>query len=223
MGEDATGNGINNTVFEHRKPIPGFPITAPQSSDEFNSTELGPQWQWNHNPRDNRWSLTERPGWLRLKANLPANDGGFWNASNTISQRIMGKGTGTVTTRIDISRMRTNQQAGLCHHSGQYVLLGVTVGFDNDRRLFFDHDGVPDIGPLIEQDVVYLRSDIDGPRATFSYSLDGNSWIRFGPEFPLTFGRWRGDRLGLFNWNDNAAVGSIDIDWFHYEDYDGPK
>lgn len=222
LGEDATGDGIGNTVFEHRKPIAGFPIAAPQTSDEFSEGALEPQWQWNHNPRDGRWSLTERPGWLRLKANLPVNGGGFWNASNTISQRIMGKGAGMATAKIDVSKMRTGQQAGLCHHSGQFVLLGVTVGFDNERRLFYEHDGVRKSGPEFEADVIYIRTGINGPRGTFSYSFDGESWTRFGPEFPLTFGRWRGDRIGFFNWNDNAAAGHIDIDWFRYT-YDGPQ
>ncbi|MCP5116099.1 MAG: hypothetical protein GY953_35175, partial [bacterium] len=118
VGKDATGNGIGNTVFAHRKPIAGFPVTAPQTGDEFSSATLGPQWQWNHNPRDERWSLTERKGWLRLKANVPVGDGGFWGASNTISQRIMGKGTGVATAKVDLSGMKPGQQAGFCHHSG---------------------------------------------------------------------------------------------------------
>jgi branched-chain amino acid transport system permease protein len=46
------------------------PVCVPQTSDEFNSTELKLQWQWNHNPVDEMWSLTERPGYLRLKAML---------------------------------------------------------------------------------------------------------------------------------------------------------
>ena len=61
-----------------------------------------------------------------------------------------------------------------------------------------------------------------GNRATFSYSLDGTKWDRIGPEFTLTFGRWRGDRIGFFCWNETEANGQIDIDWFHYE-YDGPR
>ena len=33
--------------------------------------ELQPIWQWNHVPVDGKWSLSERPGYLRLHA-LPA-------------------------------------------------------------------------------------------------------------------------------------------------------
>ncbi|MDE7027646.1 MAG: hypothetical protein K2O87_07000, partial [Duncaniella freteri] len=33
----------------------------------YNGSNLKLQWQWNHNPNNNLWSLTDRKGWLRLK------------------------------------------------------------------------------------------------------------------------------------------------------------
>ncbi len=222
LGEDPDGNGIGNTVHHYRKPIDGFPITAPQTDDEFGSRELGPQWEWNHNPRDDHWSLTEREGWLRLKAGVPVGEGGFWNAANTVSQRIMGKGKGVVTVKVDISGMKPGQQAGFCHHSGQYVLLGIRVWGDGSKRLIFNNDGKETLGPVITKNEIYYRTNIDGIQADFSYSLDGKSWIPFGDRFMLEFGRWRGDRLGFYCWNDGTDSGHIDVDWFHYE-YDGPK
>ena len=51
----------------------------------------------------------------------------------------MGKGSGTVTAKLDISRMRTNQQAGLCigrtfglqsANGGEYDLALVELGLD---------------------------------------------------------------------------------------------
>lgn len=65
---------------------------------------------WNHDPEDSKWSLTTRPGWLRLTA-LPLNtQGGFSQyprvrisfhedhllfAKNTAAQRICGS-NGTI-------------------------------------------------------------------------------------------------------------------------------
>jgi hypothetical protein len=41
-----------------------------------------------------------------------------------------------------------------------------------------------------------------------------------GPEFKVTFGNWRGDRLGFHCWNDAtdgaAKSGYLDVDWFRY-------
>ena len=70
-----------------RKPILGKPMLSPATSDDFEMPTLGLQWQWNHNPDDTRWSLTERPGWLRLK---PTVADSFWLAHNTLTQKAQG-------------------------------------------------------------------------------------------------------------------------------------
>lgn len=59
------------------------------TSDEFNASTLSLNWQWNHNPIDEAWSLTDRKGWLRLHTSRPANH--IFDAPNTISQRMMGR------------------------------------------------------------------------------------------------------------------------------------
>ena len=41
--------------------------------DNFDGGKLNPDWQWNHVPDDTKWSLTEKPGVLRLHS-LPAAD-----------------------------------------------------------------------------------------------------------------------------------------------------
>ncbi len=222
LGEDPDGNGIGNTVHQWKKPIQGCPIDAPQTDDEFDTPKLGPQWEWNHNPRDNRWNLTERRGWLRLNANVPVNNGGFWNAPNTISQRLMGKGKGVVTAKVDINGMKPGQQAGFCRHSGQYVLLGIRVDNNGDKRLVFNNDGKVKEGPVIRKDMIYYRTKNNGNQAFYEYSLDGEIYKPFGGKFQLKFGRWRGDRLGFYCWNGRRDAGHIDIDYFRYE-YDGPK
>lgn len=222
MGTDPDGNGIGNTVLHHKKPIDGFPITAPQTDDSFDAPVLGPQWQWHHNPKDSHWSLTERPGWLRLKASVPVAQGGFWNAANTISQRLMGTTRGEATAKLDLAGARPGMRAGFCHHSGQFVLLGVRVGPDGERRLEFNHNGKIIDCPEIPGDTLFIRTTIVGPMARYAFSLDGTTWSDFGPEFPLIFDRWKGDRLGFYCWNDTAEAGHLDIDWFGY-DYDGPK
>lgn len=34
---------------------------------DYNGSNLGLEWQWNHNPDNRLWSLTEREGYLRLR------------------------------------------------------------------------------------------------------------------------------------------------------------
>ena len=57
----------------------------------------------------------------------------------------------------------------------------------------------------------------------FYYSLDGVTFIPIGDKYMLTWGSYRGDRIGIFTFNNAAEEGYIDIDWFHYDFVgDGP-
>ncbi|HUT92939.1 MAG TPA: glycoside hydrolase 43 family protein [Thermoguttaceae bacterium] len=222
IGKDVDVDGIGEPVLHHKKPIDGFPVAAPATDDEFDSPNPGPQWEWNHNPRNTHWSLTERPGWLRLKASVPVAPGKFWKACNTLSQRIMGTTTGTAVARFDLAGMRPGQRTGMVRFGGVYHLLGVSVDPQGRRRLFFDGDGTLVDGPPIATDSLWIRTSNDGDQASFAYSTDGRQFQAFGPTFTIEFGMWTGDRLGFFCWNDVDETGCLDVDCFHY-DYDGPK
>jgi beta-xylosidase len=222
IGKDVEGHGIGNPVQRYRKPIDGYAIAAPPTDDEFNSPTLGLQWEWNHNPKETHWTLTERRGWLRLKASVPVDEGGFWKACNTISQRLMGIGRSEATAKFDISGMQPGQRVGFVRLGGVYHLLGVLVNGDGSRRLFFDANGEVTEGPEIAGDDLWIQTSNDGKMATFRYSSDGERFVDIGTSFTLQFGLWTGDRLGFFCWNDQEDAGYLDVDWFRY-DYDGPK
>lgn len=222
IGKDVDGDGIGEPIRHHEKPIKGFPITAPPSDDEFDSSKLGFQWEWNHNPRDNHWSLKKRPGWLRLKASVPVAEGGFWKACNTLAQRMMGNTRGTAVAKFDLSGMKPGQKAGFVRYGGVYHLLGVNIEDNGTRRLFFDANGAVKKGPVIKADMFWVRTSNEKNRAFYEFSTDGRNFKRFGQPFTVKFGLWTGDRLGFFCWNRKEETGYIDVDFFHY-DYDGPK
>ncbi len=91
------------------------------------------------------------------------------------------------------------------------------------RNVFFmDTEDQETPGPEINSDQWYVRTYNQGDQACFEYSTDGSTYERFGPVFTVKFGKWTGDRLGFFCWNELLDKGSIDVDWFIY-DYDGPK
>ncbi|MCQ1060290.1 glycoside hydrolase 43 family protein [Photobacterium sp. ZSDE20] len=243
IGVDTNNNGIGEPVKQYRKPINGFPIVAPSSDDDFSSSKLGYQWEWNHNPRDTHWSLTENPGMLRLKASkvLPNKDGygpninqwtnndgsdtDFWRVSNVISQRIMGITTGTAIAKFDISGMEPNQLAGFARFGGNYNLLGVEVDDNGNKNLFYmDSMGNKTQGVVINSNDLFIKTTNVSNQAKYYFSFDGEKYESFGPTFTISFGKWTGDRLGFFTWNEkkDEEAGYIDVDWFTY-DYDGPK
>lgn len=61
-----------------------------QRGDDFDTPDLALCWQWNYQPRADKFSLTERSGWLRLHDFRPLVDGRLLKAGNTLTQSVFG-------------------------------------------------------------------------------------------------------------------------------------
>ena len=109
IGEPIPGRVSGQPVPLYAMPDTGSPPTGDrlQDSDEFAAPTLGLQWSWNHNPVDTAWSLSRRPGWLRLTA-LPSEH--LVTARNTLTQ-ILRPARGS--PRDDVRGMAEGQRAGL--------------------------------------------------------------------------------------------------------------
>ncbi|HWA08804.1 MAG TPA: glycoside hydrolase 43 family protein [Opitutaceae bacterium] len=214
-------DGLSRMAWSGKLPVPGLPVITPQASDEFTGPVLSDQWEWNYQPRADHWSLTERPGSLRLHAFPPLRPHDLLAAGNTLTQRTMRTRESSVTVALDLTDMADGQAAGLCHFSKEPGALGVRQE-GKVRRLEFTHSQQSIPGPEIAAPRLWLRSEwgLDGV-SRFSYSLDGKSFIPFGDPYQLTWSYYRGDRIGLYSYNDKADAGHVDIDWFHY-DYTRP-
>jgi beta-xylosidase len=182
-----------------------------QDSDEFAASKLGLQWSWNHNPDDSKWSLTARPGWLRLEAGQ-ANQ--IVNARNTLTQVLQGPRS-TFTTRIDLSNMQDGQRAGLTLFGVRPAWIGV-VRDGTQNRMTLSVEGVETAGPVVTGNVIQLRAEVsEGQSVRYSYSFDGKRFVRLGdPAWLARFSWWKGARPALFSFNRKGAGGSVDIDWF---------
>ena len=110
-------------VPERMRPlVSGQPTTAIVKSDDFNDSKLGLHWQWNHNPIDNAWSLTERPGYLRLKTNRVVPT--LFLAPNTLTQRMEGP-TCSGAICLDLSKMKDGDRAGLAAFNSDSGVLTI--------------------------------------------------------------------------------------------------
>ena len=209
-------DGIGNMVWRAKKPIDGLPVVVPQTDDEFDSQTLGPQWEWNHQPRAEKWSLTERPGFLRLYAFKPLRSHDLTTAGNTLTQRSMRTNANEVTVKLDLRGMTDGQEAGLCHFAGSTCALGVSQAGEV-CTLTFNENGKTTAGPVVTSGALWLRStwDIDGD-SLYSYSLDGTTFTPFGSRYRLTWGHYRGDRIGIFSYNNKGDSGYVDVDSFRY-------
>jgi beta-xylosidase len=239
IGVDIDRNGIGEPVYVWKKPFAGkTAVHAPQSDDEFDAPALGLQWQFNHNPDNTAWSLSEKPGYLCLKA---LKSESFLQAKNTLTQKTMGA-SGEIVVTLDVSRIAEGQRAGLCSFGSLYGLLGIyrTGGenflfFETNRQLFDrpqsgERINTFDTGKnLFEKQpfrskVIYLKLKLDflTNRNHFYYSTDNRRFIPFGEEFGAQFSFWKGARVGLFSYNELQDGGTAMFNRFEYN-YDGPK
>ncbi len=180
-----------------------------QDSDDFSTSTLGPQWEWNHNPDDRAWSLRARPGFLRLTA-LPAEH--LVTARNTLTQILQGPSS-RITARLDPRRMVDGQRAGLSLFGVRPSWIGL-VRAAGKTRVTLAHEGVETAGPVLTGPRIDLRADVTADqRVAYSYSLDGKTFVSIGMPTPLArFSWWKGSRPALFTFTRDRPGGSIDVD-----------
>ena len=219
----AGADKIGNMIWKHKKPVPTFTKINAQMSDEFNNDLLAPQWEWNYQPQDKMWSLVEHKNFLRLHAFTPAKliDTAdkrpvFLRAGNTLTQRSMRTANNEVIVKINIGNMANGEYAGVCHFSENYSTWGIKQNNGN-RMLVLNNNEQETEEAKITQDDIWLKSSWDwNGESHYSYSLDGKKFTPIGGTYQLTWGFYRGDRIGLFNYNTISGTGYIDADWFHY-------
>lgn len=207
------------------KPIAGQPFAEPATSDGFAEPLLGLQWRWNHNPDDSRWSLTERPGWLRLHATV-ADD--LWSARNTLTQKAQGP-AGRATVKLDLSGIRPGDVCGFGTFGKVSAQLAVTGRADGSRALTMRVTDAAEDGPKttvreagipLRATRLWLRTDTDFVRniGRVAYSIDGRRWHGVGGSFPLAFdwrtGTFQGVQFALSCYNPRPGGGHLDVDGF---------
>lgn len=220
VGEDYDMNGIGEPVKEWKKPKINKIQEAriPQTSDDFSSYELGFQWQFNHNPVNSHWSLSEHPGSLTLKA-LKADK--LKNSKNMLTQKMMGY-YGEVSTELNCSRLEEGQRAGLLCIGNQYNAIGIERK-NGKNYVYVEFDGV--VEQIIEasENIIYLKVflNANSNELQFYYSFDNSGYVKCKDQFSLQSGDWKGARVGLFSYNTENDKGEADFNWFEYK-CDGP-
>lgn len=199
-------------------PVTGQKETPLVISDDFDSSKLALNWQWNHNPDNNLWSLTERKGYMRLKTGKVVQT--IFEARNMLSQRTEGPACRGVVS-LDVSKMQDGDRAGLSAYCSEPGIISVNMEGDRKFLVMTDRDTEKERVEL-SQDVVYLRLDCDfkngADKANFYYSLNNKDWTKLGTTFQMVYNlkHFMGNRFGIFNYATKAAGGYVDVDFFEY-------
>ncbi|MEO5597006.1 MAG: glycoside hydrolase 43 family protein [Novosphingobium sp.] len=190
------------------------PVRVPyRRSDDFSARQLQPIWQWNHVPVGGKWSLSQRPGFLRLHT-LPATS--FYDARNTLTQRAIGP-MSTPTVVLDASNLKVDDTAGLGLLNLPYATLGVEKRADGLDVVFYDQRRDHAVRTKMTGTRIWLRAECNylTERARFSYSFDGVTFTPIGDEVVLVYQTFtfQGVRYALFGYNTAGNEGG-------YADFD---
>ena len=229
-------------VVTFRKPNVGreFPIKILPTSDEFDppmgeadNNELGMQWGWNHNPEPTKWSLSENPGFLRLKTVTVADS--LQKARNTLTQRMFAYYSDSLksdaTIKMEFENMKEGDIAGLAVFQNPYAYIGIKKVNMRHYIIMVNNGNVID-SIKVDGTKIYLRASalfgsgaaplyggksVTGSgNASFSYSVDNKSFTKIGNELNMRFNLkvFTGNKFCLFNYATKETGGYVDFDWF---------
>lgn len=217
---------INSQIV---RPYHNFADTPEEAGEnDYNGSNLALEWQWNHNPDNRFWSLTEREGYLRLRTVNVCDT--VVDARNTISQRTFGPECGGYI-KLDVSEMKDGDTAGLAAFAEKYGYVAVKIEDGKKYIVTVRYNDKDDVEQEFEterveitENEVYLRVDCDYKNATdkayFYYSLDGENWTKIGNTLKMNYYglHFMGYRYAIFNFPTKQSGGYVDVDYFRVED-----
>ena len=239
MGIDYDKNGIGEPVLTHKKPASRLrsAVRTPVDSDEFESKDLGLQWQWHANPQLH-WGFTYPSAgifrmYCRKVDGLYPNLGGN---GNLLLQKVNAPNY-TATAKLTFHPSYEGDRTGLVMMGHDYATIGLKyvdgkIVIEQSRCIDAMHKSNAEevLASLPYQEsgepvVVYLRCQIkqewkkgEQPRmfCRFAYSTDGKRFKELGEQFEAQAGHWIGAKIGFYadaqiHKNDG---GWSDIDWF---------
>ena len=226
--------GDNGKVpFTGEVPLPTFkPKNHLVESDEFSGKKMKIQWQWNHNPVNSAWSLSERKGFLRLKTSRVVDN--LYLAPNTLTQRMEGpKSSGIVS--LNVKGMKDGDVTGFSAFNGDSGILSVimeggkkiivfssdAVSLDNKTKAVMSVKKEEKKRIPLNSDTVYFRIDADfnlgKDLADFYYSTDQKNWTEMEKGYKMIFDYRRffmGSKFAIFNYATRNLGGFVDVDFF---------
>jgi beta-xylosidase len=220
-------------------PLTPSPVPAPYTTDFFDGSSLGPEWEWNHNPDITKFVVNNG---LMLYSATVTND--IYEARNTLTHRILGP-TSSGTLYMDYTSMADGDRAGLSLFRDDSAWIGIINSGGNFRISFWsgmtlnsttwttsstgsEMASVPIT--YIGDGKLWLRAYVDVQPGLavnvgyFFYSFDEINYVELGN---LTLNtNWEfflGYRYGIFNFATLELGGSVDVVAFSvdFPGYDG--
>ncbi|HLP76126.1 MAG TPA: glycoside hydrolase 43 family protein [Candidatus Paceibacterota bacterium] len=217
MGEDQDENGIGEPVLSHCLPKSKTrqPIAVPPTSDEFDATTLGLQWQWHANHKTGWFSLDARPGWLRLFAQH-SREAALQNIPNLLLQKLPAPSF-HVETLLDFSPQSAGDEVGLViagRTSAAIALRHATTG----TEIVWRNESTETVIERTTGKSIRLRVHLaNGGKCTFLFAHDGGDFQTIPIPFQATAGVWIGAKTGIYCLSSSQnSDAHTDFDYFRF-------
>lgn len=207
------------------KTLPPRPWTPAPARDEFASAKLALPWNFVRNPDPSRYTLAERPGWLRLKGSAFTLDD--TEASPVFVGRRQQHFDAEAVTRLDFRPAREGEEAGLALRQNErhHYEIGVRRnGAGREVYLRYRVGSVVSVAAAesIGEGLVRLRVRAHPEFYRFSYAVGGGAFKDFGGVETRYLASevangFNGVFVGLFaTGRGRDSLAPADFDWFDY-------
>lgn len=162
--------------------LPLHPWDRENTRDDFENQKLGLEWNFLRNPKEENWSLAERPGWLKLiGSEVTLND--------TNSPAFVGRRQEhfccLVSTLLDFSPKRDQEEAGLTvfmneHH--HYEIAATRLEGKRGKRHVIVRRRIGSLTAIVacekikKNGFVKLKIETDRNIYRFSYALNNSEF-----------------------------------------------
>lgn len=225
------GHGVVR-LDESRPSLPETHWPTVPSNDTFDDPSLGPQWLMIRTPREQWWSLSERPGHLRLRAR-PEPLTGQGNPS-FVGRRLQHRDFAAFSC-LDFTPATDTECAGvaLVHSDASQVRLEIGGVATREARVVRRSDGEDEVVATVPVRGGPLRVGVEahGPQVEFRIAEPGASWrtiagVDASHLSSRRAGGFFGVLIGMFAVETAHAprpaaapldaAGTADFDWFEY-------
>jgi len=206
--------------------LPPWPFPSTPACDNFDSNVLGFSWNVLRTPREKFYSLTDRPGFLRLPLRKEMIT--KWESPSFVGRRQQHINF-SASTAMEFVPKNENESAGLVliqNSDFQFRVECLRSGRDNVVRLTKRHGGkeetlgeIPAVSKrlylkveAIGQDYNFYVASVAGEWTGLREHVDGRTLSR------TNAGGFVGTYIGLYaSSNGKASKNVADFDWFEYK------
>jgi xylan 1,4-beta-xylosidase len=219
--------GFGQITFTGKVPqLKEFPIKKSASLTQFDDKKLGFEWNSIRTPREEFWSLTDRPGWLRLK--LRPEKVTEKKCPSIICRRVT-EFKFNASTLMNFSPQKEGESAGmviLMNNDFNYRVEVMTQKGIKLIRLTETKSGIEKV--ITEKNfnspsVLLKISALSASEYNFDFAENENQWLELKHHVDARVlgrraaGGFTGTMVGIYaSSNGQSSDNFADFDWFEY-------